>query len=164
MTDTTTGTAKVTLPADDQILITRDFAAPRQHVYRAWTTPELVKRWWAGKGGTVTSVDIDLRIGGQWRYVMLANGNFEVAFHGEYREITPNERLVHTEVYETPGTEDVEAPVVTVTFAESGGRTTVTMLTETHTKELRDAILESGMEGGMQTSMDALEEVAVSLN
>lgn len=163
MTDTTTGTAKVTLPADDQILITRDFAAPRQHVYRAWTTPDLVKRWWAGKRGTVTSVDIDLRVGGQWRYVLLANGNFEVAFHGEYREIVPEERLVHTEVYETPGAYDVEAPVVTVTFAESGDRTTVTMLTETHTKELRDTILESGMEGGMQESMDALEEVAVSL-
>ncbi|ATY10158.1 ATPase [Amycolatopsis sp. AA4] len=163
MTDTTTGTAKVTLPADDQILITRDFAAPRQHVYRAWTTPELVKRWWAGKRGTVTSVDIDLRVGGQWRYVLVANGNFEVAFHGEYREIVPEERLVHTEVYETPGASDVEAPVVTVTFTESGDRTTVTLLTETHTKELRDTILESGMEVGMQESMDALEEVAVSL-
>ncbi|MET9260998.1 SRPBCC family protein [Amycolatopsis sp. NPDC004079] len=163
MTDTTTGTAKVTLPADDQILITRDFAAPRRHVYRAWTTPDLVKRWWAGKRGNVTSVDIDLRVGGQWRYVLIANGNFEVAFHGEYREIVPEERLVHTEVYETPGALDVEAPVVTVTFAESGDRTTVTMLTETHTKELRDTILESGMEGGMQESMDALEEVAASL-
>ncbi|GAA1032103.1 MULTISPECIES: SRPBCC family protein [Amycolatopsis] len=163
MTDTTTGTAKVTLPADDQILITRDFAAPRQHVYRAWTTPDLVKRWWAGKRGNVTSVDIDLRVGGQWRYVLIANGNFEVAFHGEYREIVPGERLVHTEVYETPEALDVEAPVVTVTFAESGDRTTVTILTETHTKELRDTILESGMEGGMQESMDALEEVAASL-
>ncbi|WP_409182685.1 SRPBCC family protein [Amycolatopsis sp. VS8301801F10] len=164
MTETTTGTAKVTLPADDQILITRDFAAPRHRVYRAWTTPDLVKRWWAGKRGTVTSVDIDLRVGGQWRYVMVANGDFEVAFHGEYREIAPNERLVHTEVYETPGAADVEAPVVTVTFAEAGDRTTVTMLMETHTKELRDTILESGMEGGMQESMDALEEVAVSLD
>ncbi|MFE3171082.1 SRPBCC family protein [Amycolatopsis sp. NPDC059090] len=163
MTDTTTGTAKVTLPADDQILITRDFAAPRQHVYRAWTTPDLVKRWWAGKRGNVTSVDIDLRVGGQWRYVLIANGNFEVAFHGEYREIVPGERLVHTEVYETPEALDMEAPVVTVTFAESGDRTTVTILTETHTKELRDTILESGMEGGMQESMDALEEVAASL-
>lgn len=164
MTDTTTGTAKVTLPAEDQILITRDFAAPRDRVYRAWTTPELVKRWWAGKRGNVRSVDIDLRVGGQWRYVMIANGSYEVAFHGEYREITTNERLVHTEVYETPGALDVEAPVVTVTFAESGDRTTVTMVIETHTKELRDTILESGMEGGMQESMDALEEVAVSLD
>lgn len=164
MTDTTTGTAKVTLPADNQILITREFAAPRQRVYRAWTTPDLVKRWWAGKRGTVTSVDIDLRVGGQWRYVMMANGDFEVAFHGEYREITPSERLVHTEVYEMPGASDSDAPVVTVTFAGSGDRTTVTMLTETPTKELRDAILESGMEGGMQESMDALEEVAVSLD
>ncbi|WP_033291945.1 SRPBCC family protein [Amycolatopsis jejuensis] len=163
MANTTTGTAKVTLPADDQILITREFAAQRHLVYRAWTTPDLVKRWWAGKRGTVTSAEIDLRVGGQWRYVMTATGGFEVAFHGEYREIVPNERLVNTEVYETPGASDVDAPVVTVTFAESDGRTMVTMLTQTGTKELRDMIIESGMEGGMQESMDALEEVAVSL-
>ncbi|MFD2472532.1 SRPBCC family protein [Amycolatopsis silviterrae] len=163
MTETTTGTAKVTLPADDQILITRDFAAPRRNVYRAWTTPDLVKRWWAGKRGTVTSVDIDLRVGGQWRYVLIANGSYEVAFHGEYREIVPEERLVHTEVYETPGASDADAPVVTVTFTESEGRTTMTMLTQTNGKELRDLIIESGMEGGMQESMDALEEIAASL-
>ncbi|WP_020661928.1 SRPBCC family protein [Amycolatopsis benzoatilytica] len=163
MAETTSGTAKLTLPADDQIRITRDFAAPARQVYRAWTTPELVKRWWAGKRGTVTSVDIDLRVGGRWRYVMAADGGFEVAFHGEYREIVPNERLVHTEVYETPEVSEVDAPVVTVTFAESDGRTTVTMLTRTPTKELRDAIIESGMETGMQESLDALEEVAVSL-
>ncbi|WP_406642017.1 SRPBCC family protein [Amycolatopsis sp. WGS_07] len=163
MPETTTGTAKVTLPADDQILITRDFAAPRRNVYRAWTTPDLVKRWWAGKRGTVTSVNIDLRVGGQWRYVMIANGSYEVAFHGEYREITPEERLVHTEVYETPGASDDDAPLVTVTFTESGDRTTVTMLIQTNGKELRDLIIESGMEVGMQESMDALEEIAASL-
>ena len=70
---TTSGTAKVTLPTDNQILITRDFDAPRQLVYRAWTTPELVKRWWSGRRGEVTSIEIDLRVGGRWRYVMNAN-------------------------------------------------------------------------------------------
>src|SRR5262245_37824523 len=96
----TSGTAKVTLPADDQILITREFDAPRHLVYRAWTTPELVKRWWAGRRGRMTVVDIDLRVGGRWRYVMAAEGGGEVGFHGEYREIVPNERIVNTEVYE----------------------------------------------------------------
>ena len=74
--------ALVTLPADNQILITRDFDAPRQLVYRAWTTPELIRRWWSGDRGEVTSAEVDLRVGGGWRYVMTAHGGFEVAFHG----------------------------------------------------------------------------------
>src|SRR5256886_11344792 len=100
MAMTTSGTAKVTLPTDDQILIAREFDAPRHLVYKAFTTPELVKRWWSGQRGEVTSIEIDLRVGGAWRYVMVANEGFEVAFHGEYREIVPNERIVSTEVYE----------------------------------------------------------------
>ena len=97
---TSSGTAKVTLPTDEEILITREFDAPRHLVYKAWTTPELVRRWWPGRRGEMTSAEIDLRVGGTWRYVMIANGGFEVAFHGEYREIVPNERIVNTEVYE----------------------------------------------------------------
>ncbi len=97
---TSSGTAVVTLPTDTQILITREFDAPKHLVYKAWTTPELIKRWWSGDRGEVTSVEVDLRVGGTWRYVMVANGGFEVAFHGEYREIVPNERVVTTEVYE----------------------------------------------------------------
>src|ERR1700690_1973029 len=93
-------TAPGTLPADDQILITREFDAPRHLVYRAWTTPELVQRWWAGKRGEVTLAEIDLRVGGAWRYVMTAHGEFEVGFHGEYREIVENERIVSTEIYD----------------------------------------------------------------
>ena len=87
MATTSSGKATVTLPTDEQILITREFDAPRHLVYKAWTTPELVKRWWSGDRGEVTLVEIDLRVGGMWRYVMVANGGFEVAFHGEYREI-----------------------------------------------------------------------------
>ena len=71
---TTSRTAKVTLPTDEQILITREFDAPRHLVYRAWTTPELVRRWWSGKRGEVRVAEIDLRVGGRWRYVMVANG------------------------------------------------------------------------------------------
>src|SRR5215210_4599806 len=99
------GTATVTLPTDEQILIAREFDAPRDLVYRAWTTPELVKRWWAGRRGEMTTAEIDLRVGGTWRYVMVASGGHEVAFHGEFLEIAPNERIVNTEVYEMPGTD-----------------------------------------------------------
>jgi uncharacterized protein YndB with AHSA1/START domain len=154
-------TARVTLPTDEQILITREFDAPRDLVYKAWTTPELVRRWWSANRGEVTEVEIDLRVGGAWRYVMLADGGFEVAFHGEYREIVPNERIVSTEVYE--GMPDAEA-VDTTTFAEEDGRTILTILVQHTSKAHRDAHIESGMEDGLQDALDLLEEVAVSLH
>jgi uncharacterized protein YndB with AHSA1/START domain len=91
---TTSNSAVVTLPSDTQILITREFDAPRHLVYRAYTTPELIRRWWAGDRGQVTSAEMDLRPGGSWRYVMIANAGFEVAFHGEYQEIIDGERIV----------------------------------------------------------------------
>ena len=96
----TSGTAVLTLPSDTEILMVREFDAPRELVFKAYTTPELVRRWWAGKRGNVTIAEIDLRVGGQWRYVMVADGGFEVAFHGEYHEIVPNEKLVNTEIFE----------------------------------------------------------------
>lgn len=161
MPATSSGTAKVTLPTDEQILITREFNAPKHLVYKAYTTPELVERWWSGRRGKVTSAEIDLRVGGMWRYVMVADsGGFEVAFHGEFREIVPNEKLVTTEVYE--GYPDAAA-LDTVTFTEIDGRTTLAILVQHETKEHRDAHINSGMEGGMQESMDALEQVAISL-
>jgi uncharacterized protein YndB with AHSA1/START domain len=161
------GKAKVTLPTDEQILITREFAAPKHLVYRAWTTPELVKRWWSGQRGTVTVAEIDLRVGGRWRYVIAANGGFDVGFHGEYREIVPDERIVATEVFEQPGMPEppaTEAPLNTVTFTEApGGGTVLRLLTQTNSKELRDMILDSGMEEGMQEQLDLLEQLARSL-
>jgi uncharacterized protein YndB with AHSA1/START domain len=157
---TGSGTATVTLPTDEQILITREFDAPRHLVYRAWTTPELVKRWWSGRQGEVTIAEIDLRVGGVWRYVMVADGGFEVAFHGEYREIVPTERIVSTEVYE--GMPEGEA-VDTLTFTEVDGRTILTILVQHTSKEHRDAHINSGMEAGMQEAMDLLEQVAASL-
>ncbi len=160
MAKTSSGTAVVTLPTDTQILITREFSAPRHLVYKAYTTPELIKRWWSGDRGEVTKAEVDLRVGGKWRYVMTANGGFEVGFHGEYREIMPNERLVTTEVYE--GMPEGEA-VVTHTFSQRDGRTTLTILMELPSQADRDAVINSGMEGGMQESMDHLEQVAVSL-
>jgi uncharacterized protein YndB with AHSA1/START domain len=157
---TTTNSAKVTLPADTQILITREFDAPRHLVWKAYTTPDLIARWWGGEHGKVTSVEVDLRVGGTWRYVLTANEGFEVAFHGEYREISEPERLVNTEIYEG-APEGVG--VVTTTLTESDGRTTLTQLCEYGSRGVRDAVIDSGMESGMQESMDALEQVAVSL-
>jgi uncharacterized protein YndB with AHSA1/START domain len=153
----------VTLPTDEQILITREFDAPKHLVYKAWTTPELVKRWWSGHRGEVSLAEIDLRIGGKWRYVMVADGGFEVAFHGEFREIVPNERIVSTEVYEGAPDPEAAPTLNTTTFTEADGRTTLTTLVECSSKEVRDAIIESGMEGGMQEAMDKLEQVAISL-
>jgi uncharacterized protein YndB with AHSA1/START domain len=95
-----------------------------------------------------------------WRYVLAANGGFEVAFHGEYREIVPNERIVSTEVFE--GMPDAAA-LSTTTFTEQDGRTTLTMLVEHTDQADRDAHINSGMEGGMQEAMDHLEQVAASL-
>jgi uncharacterized protein YndB with AHSA1/START domain len=163
MTVTSSGTAKVTLPTDEQILITREFDAPKHLVYKAWTTPELVKRWWSGDRGEVTIAEIDLRVGGMWRYVMVASGGFEVAFHGEYREIVPNERIVSTEVYEGIPNAEAEAALNTLTLTEVDGRTTLSVLVEHRNKEGRDAHINSGMEAGMQEAMDHLEQVAVSL-
>jgi uncharacterized protein YndB with AHSA1/START domain len=157
---TTSGTAVVTLPADTQILITREFNAPRHLVFKAWTTPELIRRWWNADRGTVTIADVDLRVGGAWRYVMTANGGFEVAFHGEYREIIPDERIVSTEIYE--GAPEAEA-VTTLTLTESGGRTTLTLLVQHTSQEHRDLHINSGMEDGMQDALDLLEQVAVAL-
>ena len=160
MAATSSGSATVTLPADDQILVTRDFDAPRHLVYKAWTTPELVMRWWSGQRGEMKLAEIDLRVGGMWRYVMVADGGFEVAFHGEYREIVANERIVNTEVYEAMPESEV---LNTVTFTEADGRTRLELLTDCGTKEVRDAIVNSGMEVGMQEQMDLLEQIAASL-
>jgi uncharacterized protein YndB with AHSA1/START domain len=157
---TSKGKAVVTLPTDTQILITREFDAPRRLVYRAWTTPELIKRWWSGDRGEVTIAEVDLRVGGGWRYVMTANGGFEVAFHGEYREIAQDERIVSTEIYE--GMPDAEA-VDTLTLAEKDGRTILALLVQHASQAHRDAHIDSGMEGGMQEAMDHLEQVAISL-
>jgi uncharacterized protein YndB with AHSA1/START domain len=134
---TSSGRAILTLPTDEQILITREFDAPRRLVYRAWTEPELVKRWWHANRGQVKLVEIDLRVGGKWRHVMVADNGMEVGFHGEYREIVPQERIVSTEVYE--GLPDAN-------------------------KTSRDAIIASGMEAGLQDALDLLEQTARTLS
>jgi uncharacterized protein YndB with AHSA1/START domain len=161
---TSSGSAKVTLPTDEQILITREFDAPPELVYKAWTTPELVRQWWAGRRGEMKVVDIDLRVGGTWRYVMLAHGEFEVAFHGEYREIVPGERIVTTEVYEgAPPAPEGEDVLNVITFTEVEGRTLLELLVQAPSKEVRDVIVNSGMEGGLQEQMELLDELLPTL-
>jgi uncharacterized protein YndB with AHSA1/START domain len=160
------GTATLTLPTDEQILITREFDAPAHLVYKAWTTPALVRRWWHAKRGVVTVAEIDLRVGGGWRYVGLTGDGMEIAFHGVYREIVPNERIVSTEVYEglPEGVSEEEGGTLnTATFEETEGRTMLTLLIEAASKVSRDAIIASGMEDGLQDALDLLEEVARSL-
>jgi uncharacterized protein YndB with AHSA1/START domain len=158
--------ATVTLPADDQILITREFDAPKHLVYKAFTTPELVRRWWSARRGEMAICEIDLRVGGRWRYAMVADNGSQVGFHGEYREIVPNQRIVTTEIYEglPEGVSEEEGGTVnTATLTEVDGRTTLTILVQAASKVSRDAIIDSGMEAGLQDAMDLLEQVAVSL-
>jgi uncharacterized protein YndB with AHSA1/START domain len=157
---TSSGSAVVTLPTETQILITREFAAPKHLVYQAWTTPELIKRWWSGDRGEVTVAEVDLRVGGRWRYAMAAKNGLEVAFHGEYLEIVENERIVSTEIYEGMPGED--GAVTTASFSEDDRRTTLTVLMELPSRHLRDVVIDSGMEGGMQEALNHLEQVAVS--
>jgi uncharacterized protein YndB with AHSA1/START domain len=152
-------TAKVTFPTDEQVLITRSFDAPRHLVYKAWTTPELVRRWWSGNQGEMTLAEIDLRVGGRWRYVMVANNGMEVAFHGEYREIIPDTRIVYSEVFE--GAPDAEA-LTTVTFTEAAGRTTLTILVQYDSAQDRDAH-SNYMNDGLQVALGLLEQAAISL-
>lgn len=163
---TVTRSATVTLPTDEQILITREFDAPQELVFKAWTTPDLVRRCWHANRGEMTVCEIDLRPGGAWRYVMVAGDGMEVGFHGVYREVVPSERLVSTEIYEglpEGVSEDDGATLNTATFEEHDDRTIVTLLVQCANKLSRDAIIESGMEDGLQDALDLLEGAAQSL-
>jgi uncharacterized protein YndB with AHSA1/START domain len=139
-------------------LITAEFDAPKDLVYKAWTTPELVERWWWGRCGKVTA-EIDLQVGGTWRYVMVTSRGDEIVAHGKYRQIVPNERIVSTAIYDVhdlePGGPRHQQTLNTLTFTEVDGRTTVTILVQAQSKDF-DVVF--GMAG-----MPELEQVAVSL-
>jgi uncharacterized protein YndB with AHSA1/START domain len=163
------GSAIVTLPSDREILITRQFDVPAALVFKAYTTPELVQRWWGFETSEWLVCEIDLREGGTWRYVTREQEGYEVAFHGEFSEIEAPHRLVSTEVFEglaemMPGIDPEEAAAIdTVVFEERDGVTTMTMTVLHKSQEHRDGHIASGMEGGMQVSMDRLEDVAATL-
>jgi uncharacterized protein YndB with AHSA1/START domain len=149
------GSAEVTLPSDREIMITRKFDASAALIYKAWTTPELVRRWWGFDTSEWLVCEIDLRVGGRWRYVTREEGGYEVGFHGEYRELDAPRRLVQTEVFE--GMPDGGA-LDTITFDEQDGVTTLTINVLHSCKEHRDMHIASGMEDGMQISMNRLED------
>jgi uncharacterized protein YndB with AHSA1/START domain len=152
------GSAEITLPSDTEYLVTRVFDAPAEAVFRAYTTPDLVKRWWGFDTATWLVCEIDLRVGGRWRYV-IEEGDTEVGFHGEYREIERPTRLVHTEAYEGIPDPDDHAAVNILTLEEIDGVTTLTVLAQHNSKEERDMVLASGMETGMQVSYDRMEDL-----
>jgi uncharacterized protein YndB with AHSA1/START domain len=152
------GSATITLPSDTEVLITRVFDAPAGLVFKAYTTPELVRRWWGFETSEWLVCEIDLRVGGRWRYVTRER-DMEVGFHGEYREIDAPHRLVSTEAYEGIPDPDESASLNTVTLDEADGVTTMTVLVQMRSKEDRDAMLASGMETGMQISYNRLEDI-----
>ncbi|MGH7576400.1 MAG: SRPBCC family protein [Longimicrobiales bacterium] len=154
------GCAVITLPSDTEILITRVFDAPAELVFKAYTTPDLVRRWWGCETTEWLACEIDLREGGRWRYVT-RDGGVEVGFHGEYREIAAPHRLVTTEMFEgAPDADDADAPLNIVTFEEDDGVTTMKVLVQCVSREQRAIILESGMESGMQIAYNRLEDLA----
>lgn len=149
------GAMTITLKSDLEIEATRVFNAPRRLVFEAHSTPEHVKRWWGLRGTTMTTCEMDFRPGGTWRYVMRKADGQEYAFRGEYREIVPPERLVHTFEFEgMPGAISLE----TLTFTEDDGKTTITATSKFDSREARDGMIQSGMETGAAETLDRLEE------
>ncbi|MBK7861424.1 MAG: SRPBCC family protein [Archangiaceae bacterium] len=147
------------LPSDTDILIRRDFAAPAGLVFEALSKPELVKRWWAPRSrGAIVSVEVDFRVGGEWRFVMRTHRGAEVGFSGHYLEIESPTRIVHTEAFDA--FPDAVA-TVTVTLTERAGKTTMESLSRYPSKAVRDQVVASGMESGMRESMRQLSDVVL---
>ena len=155
---TNAGALMVTTPSDREILMTRLFDAPRRLVFDAFTKPELVQRWLLGPDGWSMPVcEIDLRVGGGYRYVWRKDQTGEqMTVTGTFREIVPPERLVHTERFEDPWYPG-EA-VITTVFEEQRGRTTMRQTMLLASRDARDAVLKSGMETGVERSYQRLEE------
>lgn len=155
MTIDRTGSAEVTLPSDTEIKITRMFDAPAEMVFDVWTKPEHVSNWWGWETDEMKVCEIDLRVGGAYRFVA-GDGDREVAFRGEYTEIDRPHRLVSTEVYEPYP----DSPTLnTLTLVENNGVTTMTIRVECESKEGRDAIIASGMERGLQHSLNRVDKI-----
>ncbi|MQA01015.1 MAG: ATPase [Dehalococcoidia bacterium] len=156
MADKGSGKLVVSTPSDTEIVLTRTFAAPAAVVFEAWTTPEHVRNWWGLRNSQMVVCEIDLRVGGRWRYVTRESDGTEVAFNGEYQEIDAPTRIVNTEVFEMfPD----NGSLITNTFEERDGQTTLTQTCVYESREVRDMVIESGMEDGADQSMDRLEEV-----
>lgn len=156
------GKLQVSTPSGREIAMTRVFDAPRELVFDAWTKPELLKRWLGAiKGWTFPVCEVDLRVGGKYRYLWRGPDGAEMGMGGVYKEIVTPERIVCTEKFDDPWYEG-EA-VVTTVFVEKGGKTTVTETVRYSSQLVRDSVLKSPMAGGVATSFDKLEEVLASL-
>ncbi len=154
-----TGTLKVTLPSDREVVLTRVFDAPRHLVFDALTKPELLKRWFGPRGTSLISCEVDLRVGGAWRYVLRGSDGREMGMGGVYREIVPGERTIHTEDFDDyPG-----ESIVTTILTEHDGKTTLTATVLCESQEIRDAVLSTGMEHGAAETYDRLAELLPSL-
>jgi len=156
--------AEVTLASEREVRVTRGFRAPRALVYRAYTEPALLQRWMLGPPGwTMPVCEMDVRVGGQYRWRWRSNDDgSEFGFSGTFREVEPGRKLVHTESYDAGTTgvgESGGEAIVTVTFSEEGGITTVTTLMDFGSKEGRDAAMATGMTDGMEQSYQLLERV-----
>jgi uncharacterized protein YndB with AHSA1/START domain len=150
-----TGTLKVTTPTDLEVVMTRVFDAPRRMVYDAFRKPELLKRWFGPRGWTLVECEVDFRVGGGFRFVLQAPDGRKMGMRGVYRELAPPERSVHMESFDDyPGESQV-----TGVFIEQGGKTTLTVTVLYASKEVRDAVLQSGMEHGAAESYDRLAEL-----
>jgi uncharacterized protein YndB with AHSA1/START domain len=157
-----TATLQVTTPSEREIAMTRVFDAPRSLVFDAWTKPELLKRWLGVRAGWSMAVcEVDLKVGGTYRFVWRGPDGTEMGMRGVYREIVPPERLVATESFDDPWYPG-EA-LDTMVLVEDGGKTTVTTTVLYESQEIRDAVLESGMERGVAESYDTLAEYLASI-
>lgn len=144
----------LTFPSDREVVFTRVFNAPRRLVFEAWTTPEHVTHWFGPRGYTLPVCKIDLRPGGAWRYIMRGPDGREMGMKGVYREIVPYDRLVSTESFDDYPGESVN----TMTLEERDGKTTMTVRVLYESPEMRDGVLESGMEKGAGETLDRLAE------
>ncbi len=149
------GAMILTLPSDREIVLSRVFNAPRSLVFEAWTNPDHVKQWYGCSMTTLLICEIDLRVGGAYRYVLSDSGGSHHTMQGVYREIAPPVRLVYTESYATAGFTSNEA-LVTVLFAEHDRMTTLTSTILHQSKADRDAQIATGMEGGAAETFDRL--------
>jgi uncharacterized protein YndB with AHSA1/START domain len=159
---TETGTLQITTPSEREIVMSRVFDAPRSLVFDAWTKPELLKRWLGVRGGwSMVVCEVDLSVGGAYRFVWRGPDGAEMGMGGVYREIAPPERLVATESFDDPWYSG-EA-VDTTVLVEEGGKTTATTTALYESEEIRDAVLESGMARGVAESYDVLAEYLASI-
>ncbi|HEV8381473.1 MAG TPA: SRPBCC family protein [Gemmatimonadales bacterium] len=155
---TKTGDLKVTTPTDRELVMTRVFDAPRGMVFDALTKPDLVKRWLLGPPGwTMPVCDIDLRVGGQYRYVWQNADGRKMGMGGTFREVAPPSRIVATEVYEDYWTGG--ETLVTTELLEARGQTTLTTTVRYATREARDAAVKMGATKGLEASYNRLDEL-----